>query len=197
MASRFPLAFKNPINFPNHCLHRRRKPSKASMTKISTLPEVCRNLIPCYFNPYNLLYSILSAAEIIGADLAERIGRVSVELYSQAAEHALSRGVILADTKFEFGLITSSTGDQQLILIDEVLTPDSSRYWPAASYAPGKGQPSFDKQYLRDWLVEHGFRKGLEDGPEGSEKGTGWVISDEVVRGTSERYAEAMKLLMS
>jgi len=120
-------------------------------------------------------------------------------LYKRAAEHALSKGVILADTKFEFGLVTISTASlgQSLILIDEVLTPDSSRYWPAASYVPGRAQPSFDKQFLRDWLVGEGFRKGLEDGPEGSAKGTGWTIAEEAVRGTASRYEEAMNLLVN
>jgi len=149
------------------------------------------------------------AAEIIGKDLAEEISLVSVELYKRAAEYALSRGVILADTKFEFGLVTapsplydaaatsSTTTSSSLILIDEVLTPDSSRYWPAASYVPGRSQPSFDKQFLRDWLVNEGFRKGLEDGPEGSAKGAGWTIAEEVVTGTASRYEEAMNLLMN
>jgi phosphoribosylaminoimidazole-succinocarboxamide synthase len=147
----------------------------------------------------------IEAAEIIGAELAEEISRISIELYKRAAEHALSRGVILADTKFEFGIITpptslpseASSTSPSLILIDEVLTPDSSRYWPTVSYVPGRTQPSFDKQFLRDWLVADGFRKGLEDGPEGSAKGTGWTIAEEVVRGTASRYEEAMNLLMT
>jgi len=150
------------------------------------------------------------AAEIIGKELAEEISRISVELYKRAAEYALSRGVILADTKFEFGLViaptaaasplsedTSSITSSSLILIDEVLTPDSSRYWPAASYAPDRSQSSFDKQFLRDWLVNEGFRKGLEGGPEGSAKGTGWTIAEEVVAGTASRYEEVMNLLMN
>lgn len=131
-----------------------------------------------------------------------------MDLYSRAAAHALAHGVILADTKFEFGLVTPPTSlpslsspasyskNASLILIDEVLTPDSSRYWPAASYEPGKSQPSFDKQFLRDWLVAQGFKKGLEDGPEGSPEGTGWSIAQEVVDGTASRYQEAMELLM-
>ncbi|KAH6916404.1 phosphoribosylaminoimidazole-succinocarboxamide synthase [Coprinopsis sp. MPI-PUGE-AT-0042] len=113
----------------------------------------------------------------------------SLKLYSTAAEYALSKGVILADTKFEFGLVPSSTGDgKELILIDEVLTPDSSRYWPLKGYAVGKGQPSFDKQYLRDgWLGS---------GPEGKE-GQGWVIDESVVEGTRKRYSEAVEMLVS
>jgi phosphoribosylaminoimidazole-succinocarboxamide synthase len=117
-----------------------------------------------------------------------------LKLYATAADYAHSRGVILADTKFEFGLISSSSG-KTLILIDELLTPDSSRYWPLASYAVGGPQPSFDKQYVRDWLVGTGFRKGLESGPEGH-AGEGWAIEESVVKGTRDRYAEAVELLM-
>jgi phosphoribosylaminoimidazole-succinocarboxamide synthase len=88
-----------------------------------------------------------------------------------------------------------SDDDGELILIDEALTPDSSRYWPLQGYAPGGPQPSFDKQYLRDWLVSAGFRKGLEGGPEGKE-GEGWMIDEEVVKGTRKRYVEARDMLL-
>ena len=136
-----------------------------------------------------------SAAEIIGQDLYDQISAVAVKLYKTAAEYAHSRGLILADTKFEFGLIPSQDGGKnQLILVDEALTPDSSRYWPLDGYAPGGPQPSFDKQYLRDWLTSTGFRKGLESGPEGKE-GQGWVMTDEVVEGTKKRYLEAYEML--
>ncbi|KAF8622529.1 hypothetical protein AX15_006966 [Amanita polypyramis BW_CC] len=131
------------------------------------------------------------AAKLIGQDLYDQISRTSLQLYQAGSQHALSRGVILADTKFEFGLIPST---QQLILIDEVLTPDSSRYWPLASYTPGKPQPSYDKQFVRDWLLGSGFRKGLESGPEGKE-GQGWTLDEDVVKGTTKRYAEAVELL--
>ncbi|TFK23224.1 SAICAR synthetase [Coprinopsis marcescibilis] len=134
------------------------------------------------------------AEKLIGEELYERISQVSLKLYTTAAEYALSRGVILADTKFEFGLISSPDGSKQLILIDEVLTPDSSRYWPLAGYTQGKSQPSFDKQYLRDWLVSAGFMKGLDSGPEGKE-GQGWTIDEDIVRGTRDRYSEAVELL--
>jgi phosphoribosylaminoimidazole-succinocarboxamide synthase len=135
-------------------------------------------------------------------DVAAQIERASIQLYTVAAQHALARGVILADTKFEFGLVSapspttsnsaSETLTQQstLILIDEVLTPDSSRYWPLASYAPGRAQPSFDKQYVRDWLLSQGFQKGVNDGAEHE-----WVASEEVVAGTRARYEEAVRLL--
>jgi phosphoribosylaminoimidazole-succinocarboxamide synthase len=123
------------------------------------------------------------AAELVGdRGLMQRVRDVSVELYSFAAEHARSRGVILADTKFELGL----DGDGVLTLGDEVLTPDSSRYWPADGYEPGRGQPSFDKQYVRDWAT-----------------GTGWdrkppapAIPDDVVAGTRRRYVEAYERIV-
>ncbi|KAL1748180.1 hypothetical protein HDZ31DRAFT_30281 [Schizophyllum fasciatum] len=137
------------------------------------------------------------AANLIGQDLYERISAAAIALYKTAADYAASRGVILADTKFEFGLVPGA-GDgapEQLILVDELLTPDSSRYWPAAGYAPGGPQPSFDKQYLRDWLVGAGFRKGLESGPPGRE-GQGWTIDEDVVQGTKKRYEEVVRLLV-
>jgi phosphoribosylaminoimidazole-succinocarboxamide synthase len=109
-------------------------------------------------------------------------------LYSAAAEHAATRGLIIADTKFEFGLVDRG----ELILIDEALTPDSSRYWPLEGYTSGRSQPSFDKQYLRDWLTSQGFRKGLEDGPDGQ----GWRMTEEVVQGTRERYLNAKDVLL-
>ena len=139
------------------------------------------------------------AAIIIGQDLYDQISRVSLELYTRAASYAHTRGLILADTKFEFGLIpshsSSDTASSELILVDELLTPDSSRYWPLAGYIPGGPQPSFDKQYLRDWLVSAGFRKGLEGGPEGRGNG-GWEIDEAVVQGTKKRYEEVVEMLV-
>ncbi len=122
------------------------------------------------------------SAELVGdATLMQRVRDVSVALYSFAAEHARSRGVILADTKFEFGL------DEQgeLVLGDEVLTPDSSRYWPVEGYEVGRGQPSFDKQYVRDWATQSGWVK----------KPPAPAIPDDVVAGTRERYVEAYELI--
>ncbi|KAF8159874.1 phosphoribosylaminoimidazole-succinocarboxamide synthase [Crassisporium funariophilum] len=135
----------------------------------------------------------VTAARLIGQELFDKISTAALKLYTEAADYAHSRGVILADTKFEFGLVSSGS-DKELILIDELLTPDSSRYWPLEGYSPGGAQPSFDKQYLRDWLVSAGFRKGLESGPEGKE-GQGWIIDESIVNGTRERYAEAVELL--
>ncbi len=122
------------------------------------------------------------AGELVGSsDLAERLRDVSIAVYSAVAEYARERGVILADTKFEFGL----DGDGELTLGDEVCTPDSSRFWPADQYAVGRGQPSFDKQYVRDWA-----------------SGTGWdktppapAIPDDVVAQTRERYVRAYEIL--
>jgi phosphoribosylaminoimidazole-succinocarboxamide synthase len=115
--------------------------------------------------------------------LMERVRDVSIELYSFAAEHALANGVILADTNFEFGLheSDSAAGAPELVLGDEVLTPDSSRYWPADGYEVGHGQPSFDKQYVRDWASASGWDK----------KPPAPAIPDDVVAGTRARYVEA------
>jgi phosphoribosylaminoimidazole-succinocarboxamide synthase len=118
------------------------------------------------------------AAELVGdRDLMGRVRDASVALYCFAAEHARERGVILADTKFEFGLDPKG----ELVVGDEVLTPDSSRYWPADSYEPGHGQPSFDKQFVRDWASSSGWDKS-PPAPE---------VPADVVEGTRARYAEA------
>ncbi|KAI8985776.1 SAICAR synthetase [Trametes punicea] len=135
------------------------------------------------------------AASIVGHDLYAKVERAALQLYREAADFALTKGLILADTKFEFGLLPAADGSaQELILVDELLTPDSSRYWPATSYAPGGPQPSFDKQYLRDWLTKVGFRKGLESGPEGKQ-GQGWIMDENVVAETRKRYLEALQML--
>ncbi len=112
----------------------------------------------------------------IGGPLAEKLRDTSLTLYKRAAEHAASRGIIIADTKFEFGLL----GDQ-LIWIDEALTPDSSRFWPADQYAPGKAQPSFDKQYVRDYLEKIGWNK-QPPAP---------ALPPDVVAATRDKYRES------
>jgi phosphoribosylaminoimidazole-succinocarboxamide synthase len=119
-------------------------------------------------------------AQIIGKPLAEKVRDISLALYSFARDYAAQRGIIIADTKFEFGL----DGDK-LLLIDEALTPDSSRFWPADSYAPGKPQPSFDKQFVRDYLETLDWDK-TAPGP---------VLPDDVVRKTTEKYLEALTRL--
>jgi phosphoribosylaminoimidazole-succinocarboxamide synthase len=118
------------------------------------------------------------AAEIVGdRELLEELRRLSIEIYSLAAEHAGERGILLADTKLEFG------HDRQgrIVLGDEVVTPDSSRFWPAAGYEPGRSQPSFDKQYVRDWAASSGWDK-TPPAP---------ALPDDVVEGTRSRYLEA------
>jgi phosphoribosylaminoimidazole-succinocarboxamide synthase len=102
------------------------------------------------------------AAEILGAALTTRLRDLTLDIYGRGVDYAATRGIIIADTKFEFGLVRRSEGDAadpELVLIDEVLTPDSSRFWPADQYEPGKSQPSFDKQYVRDWLESIGWDK--------------------------------------
>jgi phosphoribosylaminoimidazole-succinocarboxamide synthase len=122
--------------------------------------------------------SIDRAAEILGdRALAEELRRISIDLYGHAAEHALDRGIILCDTKFEFG----SAPGAEIVLGDEVLTPDSSRFWPADEYEPGRAQHSFDKQYVRDWLDQSGW----DHTPPGPE------LPAEVVENTRARYVEA------
>jgi phosphoribosylaminoimidazole-succinocarboxamide synthase len=124
--------------------------------------------------------SIDDVAADVGRQRAEQLRDVSVELYSAAADHARRRGIILADTKFEFGL-----DDGRLVLADEVLTPDSSRFWPAEGYEPGRGQPSFDKQYVRDWAASTGWDK-TPPAP---------AIPDDVVDATRGKYVQAYELI--
>jgi len=116
----------------------------------------------------------------IGRPLAERLRDTSLTLYQRAAEHASERGIVIADTKFEFGLL-----GQELIWIDEALTPDSSRFWPASEYAPGKPQPSFDKQYVRDHLERIGWNK-QPPAP---------ALPPDVVAATREKYREAYQII--
>jgi phosphoribosylaminoimidazole-succinocarboxamide synthase len=127
----------------------------------------------------NVAFEVI--ATTIGGSLAEQVRRTALALYAFAAEHALARGIIIADTKFEFGV----DGHQRLVLIDEVLTPDSSRFWPVASYRPGTSPPSFDKQYVRDYLETLSWDK----------RAPGPQLPAEVIRRTSEKYLEALRLL--
>jgi len=120
------------------------------------------------------------AAELAGAELARRLRDRTLEIYRRAADYAATRGVLVADTKFEFGFI-----DGTLVLADEVLTPDSSRFWPAETYQPGGAQPSYDKQYVRDYLESIRWAKQPPAPP----------LPDEVARKTSEKYKEAYRAL--
>ena len=121
------------------------------------------------------------AAELVGAERLSEVEQVSLALYATAAEHALARGIIIADTKFELGL----DRDGRLVLGDEALTPDSSRFWPANSYEPGRASDSFDKQFVRDYCESTGWDKTYP-GPE---------LPDDVVAGTRAKYAEAFERL--
>jgi len=121
------------------------------------------------------------AAELVGADRLAEVERVSIDLYRHAVEHARQRGIVIADTKFEFGL----DDEGRLVLGDEALTPDSSRFWPADEYAPGGSQPSFDKQFVRDYCETLGWDK-TPPGPE---------LPEGVVTGTRTRYVEAFERL--
>jgi phosphoribosylaminoimidazole-succinocarboxamide synthase len=118
--------------------------------------------------------------EIVGRETAQQLRRRSIEIFLRGAEYALQRGIIIADTKFEFGLV-----DGELILIDEVLTPDSSRFWPAEGYQPGRSQPSFDKQFVRDWLSSTDWDKNSPPPP----------LPEEIVTKTREKYVEAYERL--
>jgi phosphoribosylaminoimidazole-succinocarboxamide synthase len=124
--------------------------------------------------------SFAQAQKIVGADLAQQASDLSLKIYKAGRDYARQRGIIIADTKFEFGLF-----DGKLILIDEVMTPDSSRFWPADQYAPGKGQPSFDKQFVRDYLETLDWNK-TPPGPK---------LPDNVVAKTSAKYLEAYERL--
>jgi len=127
--------------------------------------------------------SFEKAAELLGRDLAEKVKQATIAIYKDCAEYALTKGIIIADTKFEFGLDEHGT----LTLIDEVLTPDSSRFWPADQYQPGANPPSFDKQYVRDWLEASGWNK----------KAPAPKLPPEVIARTAEKYREALTRLTS
>ena len=125
------------------------------------------------------------AARLVGGPLMERLRNLTLEIYRRGCEHAESKGIIIADTKFEFGLVGDGDPQSDVVLIDEVLTPDSSRFWPRASYAPGHGVPSFDKQFVRDYLEDIRWNK-QPPVP---------TLPEEVVRKTRDKYIEAFRLL--
>ena len=130
---------------------------------------------------HDINISFNEAAQRVGSDLASEMRKRTLSLYAQAAQYAQGRGIIIADTKFEFGQLPDGT----LILIDEILTPDSSRFWPADSYKPGQDQPSFDKQFVRNWLETQPWNK-TPPAP---------TLPEEVVQGTRKRYVEAYERL--
>jgi phosphoribosylaminoimidazole-succinocarboxamide synthase len=124
--------------------------------------------------------SMKEVQKMLGAELANRIRKVSLELYQKATLFALSKGIIIADTKFEFGLI-----EDDLVLVDEIFTPDSSRFWPKATYEPGRSQPSLDKQFVRDYLETTNWDKNSPPP----------VLPEDIVAKTSEKYMEIYRLL--
>ena len=117
----------------------------------------------------------------MGADIAAKVRDLTIQLYTAAAEFAATKGIIIADTKFEFGLDSANN----IYLIDEILTPDSSRFWPAASYQVGMSPPSFDKQFVRDWLEQQPWDK----------KAPAPRLPAAVAQQTADKYAEALRLL--
>ena len=124
--------------------------------------------------------------ELIGPDLAEQIRDISIRLYSAAADYALGKGIIIADTKFEFGL----DAEGRVVLMDEILTPDSSRFWPLESYREGTNPPSFDKQFVRDWLEQ-----AQVDGKPWNKKAPAPALPPEVIEKTAAKYREALERL--
>ncbi|WP_319584469.1 phosphoribosylaminoimidazolesuccinocarboxamide synthase [uncultured Pseudodesulfovibrio sp.] len=120
------------------------------------------------------------AAELLGEEMMRKVEKLALDIYTRARDYAKKRGILIADTKFEFGIL-----DGELIFIDEALTPDSSRFWPEDGYASGQSQPSFDKQYFRDWLVKIGFNK-QPPAPN---------IPEDIAARTRDKYLEAYKLL--
>ena len=150
------------------------------LTEASQLPEpIFTPSTKAELGDHDENISFERCAEIVGQELAEKIRDASLAIYKAASEYAATRGIIIADTKFEFGLI-----DGELTLIDEALTPDSSRFWPAEGYVEGQVQPSYDKQYVRDWLKANWDMQG--EPPH---------LPAEVMSGTSERYQEAYQIL--
>ncbi len=126
-----------------------------------------------------------TVVQLVGAEVAEQLRSLTMAIYTKASAHAACKGLILADTKFEFGLIPGPNGQSRIILADEVLTPDSSRYWPAETYSPGGAQPSFDKQFVRDYLESIRWNK----------QAPAPTLPDNVVSQTRGKYLEAFTLL--
>ncbi|MCG6964012.1 MAG: phosphoribosylaminoimidazolesuccinocarboxamide synthase [Acidobacteria bacterium] len=156
-------------------------PLPSGLTESDQLPEAIFTPATKATSGHDENISFERMAGIVGADLADRLRQLTLELYSEAAAYARERGIIIADTKFEFGL----DDDGAVVWMDEALTPDSSRFWPADAYAPGRSQPSYDKQYVRDWLEASGWSK--EPPPP--------TLPAQVVNGTLDRYLEAYERL--
>ena len=170
----------------------------SGLTEYSQNQQVCGNALPAglldgsqlpatIFTPatkagigdHDINIDFAAAAKIVGADQAERLRDLTIKLYDTAAEFSKSRGILLADTKFEFGINMAG----EITLGDEALTPDSSRFWELDGWAPGKSQPSFDKQFVRDWLTSSGWDK----------KSPPPALPEEIVEKTAARYADAFE----
>jgi phosphoribosylaminoimidazole-succinocarboxamide synthase len=155
-------------------------PLPAGLVESAELPEPIFTPATKAQSGHDLNISFEEAAAIVGRDVAERIRDLTLDIYRRAARYAREHGIIIADTKFEFGFVHG-----ELVLADEALTPDSSRFWPAAGYQPGGPQPSFDKQYVRDYLESIRWNK-QPPAP---------ALPEEVIRNTSAKYLEAYRLL--
>jgi phosphoribosylaminoimidazole-succinocarboxamide synthase len=154
----------------------------AGLQEAQKLPETIftpSTKAPAGAHDENISYA--EAEKIVGVDIARQVRDAAIDLYTRAAEYAASRGIIIADTKFEFGLDV----DGKIHLIDEILTPDSSRFWPIESYKVGSSPPSFDKQFVRDWLDQQPWDK----------KAPAPRVPQDVLDQTSAKYAEALRLL--
>lgn len=154
-------------------------PLPAGLQESSELPEPIFTPATKAETGHDENVDFATAARIVGRETAERVRQLSISIYSYARQYARQRGIIIADTKFEFGTLPNG----QLVLIDEVLTPDSSRFWPAAQYQPGRGQPSFDKQFVRDYLETLDWNK-TPPAP---------ALPAEIVEKTSAKYLEAYR----
>ena len=155
-------------------------PLPAGLKQCSQLPEPIFTPATKEESGHDVNVSYQRTEEVVGRETARQLRDRSLEIYRRGAEYARAKGIIIADTKFEWGRV-----DGELILIDEVMTPDSSRFWPADRYEPGHGQPSFDKQFVRDWLTASGWDKN-SDPP---------ALPEDVVSKTREKYIEAYERL--
>ncbi len=155
-------------------------PLPAGLQESSRLPEPLFTPATKAETGHDENISFEQTVQRIGRPLAEQLRELTLAIYAKGCEHAASRGIILADTKFEFGIL-----DGKVILIDEVMTPDSSRFWPADAWQPGRGQASFDKQFVRDWLEQSGWDKNSPPP----------TLPEDVVQRTSARYIEAWERL--
>jgi phosphoribosylaminoimidazole-succinocarboxamide synthase len=164
-----------------------RDTGKTSGVKLLPGLKQCDRLEEVIFTPatkaeegHDINISFKEMQKLVGAELSQKVKKISVELYQKASLHALSKGIIIADTKFEFGLLNG-----EIILVDEIFTPDSSRFWPVASYTPGQSQPSLDKQFVREYLYSTDWDKQSPPPP----------LPSDIVEQTSERYMEIYRLL--